>query len=330
MSCLGSARRGACLGKILLSLLVLAVAARLLLCKECDGKPDAVLAGHRHWVQAVAFSPDGKTLVSTAGDFAHAAEALVWDVPTRQQRGSLAGLTDVITCLAFAPAGRVFAAASYDTTVQLRDLAGGEALTLRGHGRPVHAVAFSPDGTWLASASCSEDGVRVWEAAGGRLYRTLPGRAPLAFSPRGAVLAGTAAGPDIVLWDPATGAERGRFRGQTLQFTSLAFSPDGNYVAAAEFDGTVRLWAVAGGEVRSVLEGHEDRVLALAFSPDGKLLASGGVDRGVRLWDPATGEERRQLLGHQGPVNSLAFSPDGKLLASGSWDKTVRLWRVGP
>jgi WD40 repeat protein len=330
MSCLGSAKRGACLGKILLSLLVLAVAARLLLCKECAEKPDAILRGHQHWVQAVAFAPDGKTLVSTGGDFSRAAEALLWDVPTRRPRGALDGLTSLVTCLAFAPDGGMLAAAGYDTTVQLRDLSGvREPVTLRGHGRPVHSVAFSSDGAWVASGSYCEDGVRLWGAVSGRLCRTLPGRAPVAFAPRRAVLAGTGAGPDVVLWDVATGAERGRIPGQTLQFTALAFSPDGRCLAAADFEGTIHLCEVAGPQVRSVLEGHDDRVLSLAFSPDGTLLASGGMDRSVRLWDLSTGEERRRLVGHEGPVNSIAFSPDGKLLASGSWDKTVRLWRVG-
>ena len=196
-------------------------------------------------------------------------------------------------------------------------------------GSPVTAVAFSPDGRLLASASW-DNTLRLWDAATGAAVRTLEGHQDsvyaVAFSPDGRLLASASWDNTVRLWDPATGAAVRTLEGHQERVSAVAFSPDGRLLASAAWDYTVRLWDPATGAAVRTLEGHQNSVNAVAFSPDGRLLASASTDNTVRLWDPATGAAVRTLEGHQERVNAVAFSPDGRLLASASTDNTVRLW----
>ena len=158
---------------------------------------------------------------------------------------------------------------------------------MKGHTDWVNAVAFSHDGSLLASAS-SDQTVR--------------------------------------LWDPRTGQEVQVLKDHTGGVNAVAFSQDGSLLASASDDETVRLWDPRTGQEVQVLNGHTDRVRAVAFSQDGSLLASASDDETVRLWDPRTGQEVQVLNGHTDRVRAVAFSQDGSLLASASDDMKVRLW----
>jgi WD40 repeat protein len=201
-------------------------------------------------------------------------------------------------------------------------------ITLRGHTQAVWAVAFSPDGKRLASASW--DGVKLWDAATGQSIRTLKGDSGpvngVNFSPDGRRVASAGRDWMVRVWDAATGKEILTLAGHTAWVNNVAFSPDGARIASASRDGTLKLWdATTGKEIRT-LKGHTDPVNGVGFSPDGHRLASASADGTVKVWDPVTGELIRTLSGHTSSVDSVAFSPDGQRLASAGFDRTVNVW----
>ncbi|RYP25336.1 hypothetical protein DL767_008431 [Monosporascus sp. MG133] len=189
--------------------------------------------------------------------------------------------------------------------------------TLEGHGDLVNSVAFSPDGSWLASGSrdCT---IKVWDAATGACLSTLKGHgklvASVAFSPDGSRLASGSRDRTVKVWDAATGACLSTFKGHGDLVASVAFSPDGSRLASGSWDDTVKVWDAATGACLSTFDGHGSLVTSVAFSPDGSRVASGSGDRTVKVWDAATGACLSTFEGYGGLVASVAFSPDGNYL----------------
>ena len=273
--------------------LELLVAATALAQEQVELVPQLRIKG----VDNVAFSPDGRTVLTGGGDEDNKDwRAWLWDAATGQMIRSLVGHTSSISGVAFSPDGRYALTGSQDGTARLWDAATGQQV--RSFKVPpdqmVTSVAFSPDGQYVLTGS-------------GMLLEK---------------------GNTVRLWDAATGQQIRSFEGHTNRVQSVAFSPDGRYVLTGSDDKTARLWdATTGQQIRS-FEGHTEEILSVVFSPDGRYVLTGSRDKTVRLWDAATGQKIRSFEGHTNIVSSVAFSPDGRYVLTGSDDKTVRLWNV--
>ncbi len=205
-----------------------------------------------------------------------------------------------------------------------------------GHQAGVDSVAFSPDGTMLASGS--QDGtVRLWDVTTGErseiaILNHPPGThvRSVAFSPDGSMLASGSRSDDgtIYLWEVSTEQIIHTLKGHKAGVESVVFSPDGSTLASGGHDGTVRLWNPVTGKPIDILLDGPDTAWSVAYSPDGNTIAMGLGNGTILLEDVSAAQLPKFLSGHTAWVESVAFSPDGATLASGSGDNTVRLWEV--
>jgi WD40 repeat protein/serine/threonine protein kinase len=199
-------------------------------------------------------------------------------------------------------------------------------------GGPMHRVALSPDGRWLAIiATLHASQIQIWDARTLERVHTLAGHQGqvhgVVFRPDSRHLITSSWDKQVILWDVQTGKRLTNLP-NSKPAQGLACSADGKWLAIGHEDGTVDVLETEPWKLRYALAAHTTWALGLAFHPDSKVLATSGRDGLIKLWELATGSQLVARKAHTGVIFDVAFDPKGTLLASAGEDGFVRLWDV--
>jgi WD40 repeat protein len=248
---------------------------------------------HQDEILALAYSPDGRTILTGSMD----RTARLWEAATGRPIGPPFQHQWVVGKVAFSSDGKVALTADHATT-RLWDVATGQSLgpplQLQRSSISAREIAFRPDGRAVLRAG--------YEDHTARIYGTTTGK-PL--------------GPPL------------RHQGTV---NAVAFSPDGKLAVTGSQDATARIWHLATGRPLGEPLRHQGQVMDVAFSPDGRSVLTAGYDNTARLWDVATGRPLGPPWLHPILVKSVTFSPDGEYaltLMGGDVGRNIaRLWKI--
>lgn len=271
---------------------------------------------HARTVTALAWSPSGYWIASASADMT----VHVWisarpaDQLTRPEAYSYVyrGHSSPVRAVAWSPDGQYIASGGEDQKVRVwqsgivkKDLSRSEAgkdsnLILEGHSDSVNAIAWSPDGKYLASGS-GDNTVKIWDVSR---------------------LGNTSQTPNV------SGKPVHTF-GQPSHVLALAWSPDSQYLACGGFDRAIQVWSQEKQLQLLSYRGHDSSVWSVTWSLDSQYIASASEDQTVRVWD-LTGQTICVYKEHSGRVNSVSWAPmrGDKRIASAGDDKKVRVWQL--
>jgi cytochrome c len=281
----------------------------------------AQLRGHGGPVRALAIAADGKTAISGSFD----TSAIRWSLERNSAEQVLRFHDGAVNAAIFLKDGRL-ATSGEDARIAIwRPGEPTPGTALEGHSAPVVALAVSPDGAMLASASWDHS-ARLWPLAGGA-PRVLEGHAQnvngVAFTPDGRAVVTAGYDATLRIW-PLTGGGAPTIATLPTPLNTVAIAPDGEIITAGA-DGKVYILS-AVGELVGEVEAAPAPIIAVAISGDGKLIAAAGIRGSVAVIDRAARRLQRTLVGPGLPVWSVAFFPDGRTLLTGGADRMIRRW----
>jgi WD40 repeat protein len=251
---------------------------------------EKTLSGHSKNITCMAFSPDGRYLVSGSED----ATVKVWNIagPGTGAEFSMEGLHKwTVESVAFSGDGRQLFSFSSDRTV-LFDYGEKNVLFTIENNRAAYAV-LNPDSTRIITGFYSRGSEALF-----------------------------------AVYDAQNGAELSRIVKNNEAVYSAGINPAGNTVAAASGDNTVKVWDLFEGKMRTLLRGHTDPVTAVGFSRDGGHIASASDDNRIIIWDVRTADKLQSFFAHNDRIYALSYNTGGdRILSSGS-DATVKMWNV--
>jgi cytochrome c len=283
----------------------------------------AQLRGHGGPVRALAISSDGQTAISGSFD----STAIRWSLTRNAAEQVLRFHADAVNAVVLLGDGRA-ATAGADGRIAIWTPGNAQPdAVLEGHTAPIAALALSPDGATLASASWDYT-VRLWPLAGG-VPRVLDGHTQnvngLAFAADGRTLVSVSYDQSVRIW-PLSGPPVPTVVAMPSPLNSVAVGGDGE-IATGGADGKIYFLTAAGAAAGEVVAGPRP-VISIAISPDGALVAAASIGGSVAVIDRKTRALARTLVGPGLPVWSVAFFPDSRTLLTGGADNIIRRWNA--
>ncbi len=310
-------------------------------------KPLYQFNGLNNGVRAVAFEPGGTYLLAITGGNSQGSDHRIhlWSTVTGLEVAQSLDFNVDTWDLAVSPKGDSVAVGLHNGVLAIYTLPELEQIQSFSHAGQVNAIAYSPDGMYVAAGVAEAEGgmLYLWNLEQGFLVRRSwahPYSVPsLAFSPNGQYLASGAVDRSVKIWQVSNG-QLLRTLPQAGQGTSIRYAPNGEWIASAMcaqstagfrcIDGQVWTWRANDWSIDRKLTGPVDWVEAVAISPDDQLIFGGGRDFAIYIWQRESGSLIRSIPAHQGAVQALAISSDGRYLASGASDESVVLWAITP
>ena len=315
--------------------------------------------GHSRAVYAVMWSSCKTHLISASQD----KTVQMWDAATGDKLATHLSHSTALLGVVESPDGKHIASHS-TKVVQIWDPAVDSVFSYPGHFGQVNAIAWSPNGQRIASAS-DDKTVQVWDATTGLNVLTYHGHSKkvlfVAWSPDGTRIVSTSEDKTAQVWDATTGntvfihhvqpytllpnmllpltwspdSKHTVFIHHVQPYTllpnmllALTWSPDSKLIASASRDKTVQVWdTITGGKIVTY-RGHSNPVRILVWSPDGQHIASASKDKTVQIWDANTGSHTFTYPNHRNHLTSVVWSPDGTRIASASADSMVNVWQA--
>jgi cytochrome c len=281
----------------------------------------AQLRGHGGPVRALAISSDGQTAVTGSFD----STAIRWSLTRNAAEQVLRFHADAVNAVVLLRDGRA-ATAGADGRIAIWTPGNAEPdAVLEGHTAPIAALALSPNGAILASASWDQT-VRLWPLAGGA-PRVLEGHTQnvngVAFAPDGRTLVSVSYDQSVRIW-PLSGPSTPTVVAMPSPLNAVAVGGDGE-IATGGADGKLYFLNGSGARAGEIAAGPRP-VISIAISPDGALMAAAGIGGSVAVIDRKTRDLARTLVGPGLPVWSVAFLPDSRTLLTGGADNIIRRW----
>jgi WD40 repeat protein len=286
------------------------------------------IKAHNGYVVGLAFTSDGKKLISASVD----TYIKIWDLENGICLQSWQSLAPIYK-IALSKNDRTLACSGKNGDVLLWDITTYKLLKrFIGHTDNILDVSFHPQEKLLVSSSFDST-IKLWNLETGECIRTLTGHTQLiwsvAFNALGTQLVSSSFDSTIKLWDVETGYCLQTMTAHSRATVEGLFSRDGQFIISASQDLTIRIWVAVqpdDWQCIRVLQGHQNSIWSIALNSTGEMLISGDHDGILKFWDVKSWQCIRTLRSIPRAVKTIAFSPQDNLLASSGEDRKIRLW----